>query len=53
MSEKGKDILTALLVTVPKLDENKQNYLLGLADGMAMARENADQAASDKQLVEA
>ena len=39
MSEKEKNILTALLDTVPKLDESKQNYILGMADGMAIVRE--------------
>lgn len=51
MSEKGKDILTALFDAVPKLDENKQNQLLGMAEGMAIARESKD-VADNKQLME-
>ena len=39
MSEKEKQIAEKLFETVPKLDENKQNYILGIAEGMAIARE--------------
>lgn len=43
MSEKEKSILTKLARTIPKLDEKKQNYILGVAEGMAMVRETACQ----------
>lgn len=39
MSEKEKEIMKKLSDTVPKLDKEKQNYLLGVAEGMAIARE--------------
>lgn len=39
MSEKEKEIITKLSSTVPKLDKEKQNYLLGVAEGMALVRE--------------
>ena len=42
MSEKEKDILEKLVEAVPKLDEKKQNYILGVAEGMAIARQDAD-----------
>ena len=40
MSEREKQIMEKLSDTVPKLDKEKQNYLLGVAEGMAIAREN-------------
>lgn len=40
MSEKEKEIIKKLSETIPKLDDNKKNYILGVADGMAMAKEN-------------
>lgn len=39
MSEKEKEIIKKLLTTLPKLSKDKQNYVLGVADGMAIARE--------------
>lgn len=41
MSEREKEILKKLSDTLPKLDEAKKNYILGVADGMAMAKENS------------
>lgn len=46
MSEKEKDIIRRISDTVPKLDREKQNYILGVAEGMAIAKENQ----KDKQL---
>lgn len=40
MSEKEKQIIEKLSETVPKLNKEKQNYILGVAEGMAMARES-------------
>lgn len=40
MSEKEKQIIKKLSSTVPKLDKEKQNYILGVAEGMAIARES-------------
>ncbi len=48
MSEKEKSIITKLSETVPTLDKEKQNYLLGVAEGMAIARDGQ----MDKQLQE-
>lgn len=42
MSEKEKEIIKKLSDTVPKLDKEKQNYILGVAEGMAIARENTE-----------
>ena len=39
MSEREKEIIQKLSDTVPKLDKDKQNYILGVAEGMAMVRE--------------
>lgn len=38
MSEKEKEILEKLSETVPKLDKDKQSYILGVAEGMAIAK---------------
>lgn len=40
MSEKEKNLLEKLSDTIPKLDDNKKNYILGVAEGMAIARES-------------
>lgn len=40
MSEKEKELIKKLSDTVPKLDKDKQNYILGVAEGMAMVRDN-------------
>lgn len=42
MSEKEKQIIKKLSSTVPKLDREKQNYILGVAEGMAIAKENIE-----------
>lgn len=39
MSDKEKQIIRKLSVTITKLDKEKQNYVLGVAEGMAIARE--------------
>ena len=40
MSEKEKDIIRKLSDTVPKLDKEKQNYILGVAEGMVIAKDD-------------
>ena len=40
MSEKEKTILENLLTTIPKLDKEKQSYILGVAEGMVIAKEH-------------
>ena len=52
MSEKEREIIKKLSDTVPKLDKDKQNYILGVAEGMVIARENTEVADSNKQLAE-
>lgn len=43
MSEKEKDVIRRIAETVPKLDKEKQSYILGVAEGMAIASNcNAD-----------
>lgn len=42
MNEKEKEILIKLADTVPKLDKDKQNYILGVAEGLAIARHGND-----------
>lgn len=44
MSEKEKQIIEKLSSTVPKLDREKQNYILGVAEGMAIAKEAVSEA---------
>lgn len=43
MSDKEKNIIRRLSDTVPKLDKDKQNYILGVAEGMAMIRETTQE----------
>ena len=40
MSEREKEIIKKLSDAIPQLDKEKQNYLLGVAEGMAIAKEN-------------
>lgn len=39
MSNKEKNIIRRLSNTVPKLDKDKQNYILGVAEGMALMKD--------------
>lgn len=50
MNEKERDIISKLADTVPKLDKDKQSYILGVAEGMAMTRQTDKE---EKQLQEA
>ncbi|MCM1200225.1 MAG: hypothetical protein NC548_31385 [Lachnospiraceae bacterium] len=43
MSEKEKDIIVRLSETFPKLKEKDQTYILGVAEGMAIAKDNQKQ----------
>lgn len=49
MSEKEKDIIRKLSDTVPKLDKDKQNYILGVAEGMAIAKEEISGRGTNKE----
>ena len=40
MNENEKDILRQISETLPKLDKDKQSYVLGVAEGMAIVRES-------------
>lgn len=42
MSAKEKEIIEKLSSAIPKLDKDKQSYILGVAEGMAIAKENAE-----------
>lgn len=46
MSDKEKNIIRRLSDTVPKLDKDKQSYILGVAEGMAIVKDSQ----RDKQL---
>lgn len=48
MSEQEKEIIRKLSDTIPKLDDNKKNYILGVAEGMAIAKE-AERSKKDKE----
>ena len=52
MSEKEKEIIKKLSETIPKLDDNKKNYILGVADGMAMAKENIVGKSEQSELID-
>lgn len=41
MSEKEKSIIKNLAIAVPKLSKEKQNYILGVAEGLVLAKEGA------------
>jgi hypothetical protein len=41
MSEKEKDLIVRISKVIPKLDKEKQNYVLGVAEGMILANEQA------------
>lgn len=40
MSEKDKDILKRFSNVVPKLEKENQKYILGIAEGMVIAKES-------------
>lgn len=40
MSEKEKEVIKKLSDTLPKLGDSEKNYILGVAEGMAMVRES-------------
>ncbi|MBS1399144.1 MAG: hypothetical protein HPY98_10065 [Ruminococcus sp.] len=41
MSEKEKDLIVRISKAIPKLDKEKQSYVLGVAEGMILANEQA------------
>lgn len=50
MSDKEKEIIKRLSLTVPRLDKEKQNYILGIAEGMAIVKDTEE---NKKELQEA
>lgn len=38
MSENEKDIIKRIAIIVPQLSKDKQNYILGVAEGMAIVK---------------
>lgn len=48
MSEKEKEILTRMADAMPKLDKAEQHYILGVAEGMAIAKDEDDK--SEKEM---
>ena len=42
MSDKEKDIMKRISSVIPMLDKEKQNYILGLTEGMAITREEIE-----------
>lgn len=53
MSEKEKDIIKKIATTIPKLSKDKQSYILGVAEGMAIAKEEIEDSGKMKELQEA
>lgn len=41
MSEKEKDLIVRISKAIQKLDKEKQSYVLGVAEGMILANEQA------------
>ncbi len=53
MSDKEKNIIRRISDSIQKLDKEKQNYILGITEGMVIARDgNVKIAGEDKQLQE-
>lgn len=48
MSEKEKEIIKKLSEKVPKLDKEKQSYVLGVIEGMALMKEGSGSTEPDK-----
>ena len=42
MSEQEKEIIRKLSDTIPKLDDNKKNYILGVAEAIAREAEKSE-----------
>lgn len=51
MSEKEKDILRKISFTLPKLSKDKQSYILGVAEGMALMADIGKTAEIEKEEV--
>ena len=47
MSEKEKDLIKKMASGVSNLDENQKNYVLGLVEGMALAKGENEKQSTD------
>lgn len=52
MSEKEKDIIRKIASIVPRLSKDKQSYILGVAEGMAIVKEESTDNRKKKELQE-
>lgn len=52
MSEKEKDIIKKIALTIPKLSKEKQSYILGIAEGMAIVKEEIANSGKKKEMQE-
>lgn len=52
MSDKEKEIIRKMAETIPNLHSNEQNYILGVAEGLAMAKELEKGKADSEQPVQ-
>lgn len=48
MSEKEKEIMKRFSESIPKLDKEKQNYVLGVVEGMAIAKDDNKEKVSEQ-----
>lgn len=48
MSEKEKDLIKKMADGVSNLDDNQKNYVLGLVEGMALAKAEKNQPDSNR-----
>ena len=48
MSEKEKEIMKRFSESIPKLDKEKQNYVLGVVEGMAIAKDESKEKVSEQ-----
>lgn len=53
MSENEKDIIKRLAIIVPQLSKDKQNYILGIAEGMAIIKEEIADKEKENMRIEA
>lgn len=52
MSEEEKNIIIKFALTLLKLSKDKQSYILGVAEGMAIAKEDNADSGKKKELQE-
>lgn len=52
MLGKEKDVIRRIALVVPQLSKDKQSYILGVAEGMAIAKEDAEGSGSKGDRIE-